>query len=167
MTEIAKHRQLFNDVLNELIGNIYTMENANKIFKRQVYWDNNRKWLAQKYNFCNGNGWTCEGKYYKFYCIFGCYLFECRNVISTDELKLVKCDKSPITHLNSRMLSFYNSYNRCGVEVLGMKPERTKDGKYTYKGLIIGELKKSCKENGIKGFSKMDKCELVKALMSV
>jgi hypothetical protein len=159
---MESNRQLFNAVLNELTGNIYTIENANKIFKRQVFWDSDRKWARQKYNFCNGKGWTCDGKYDRFYCIFGSYLFDGRK----EELKLIKCDKNPITHLKCRMLSFCKCYKKNGVEVLGMKPERTKDGKYTYKGLIIGELKKACKENGIKGFSKMDKCELVKALMN-
>ena len=59
----------------------------------------------------------------------------------------------------------YFKRGKCGVEVLGMKPERTKDGKYSWKGLIMTELKTSCKKNGIKKFSKMDKCELVIALM--
>ena len=46
-----------------------------------------------------------------------------------------------------------------------MTPSRTKDGKYTFDGLLIVELKNACKMNGIKGYSKFYKLELVKLLM--
>ena len=56
---------------------------------------------------------------------------------------------------------------RTGIEVLGMTASRTKDGKYTYKGLSNVELKDACKMNGIKVLSKYNKSELAKLLMKV
>ena len=62
---------------------------------------------------------------------------------------------------------WYKVNEKNGIEVLGMKPDKTKDGKYRYDGVSIGELKKICKANGLKGYSKLDKCGLVKLLMKV
>ena len=56
---------------------------------------------------------------------------------------------------------------KTGIEILGMKPRRTKDGKYKYQNISAQELKDRCKKNGIKGYSKCDKTELVKLLMKV
>ena len=53
------------------------------------------------------------------------------------------------------------------IEILGMKPIRTKDGKYKYQNISAQNLKDRCKKNGIKGYSKCDKTELVKLLMKV
>ena len=54
---------------------------------------------------------------------------------------------------------------KTGIEVLGMTPSITKDGKYTFDGLSTVELKNACKMNGIKGYSKCYKLGLVKSLM--
>jgi len=61
----------------------------------------------------------------------------------------------------------YIIYPKCktGIEVLEMKPSRTKDGKITFDGLSNVELKDACKMNGIKGYSKCYKLKLVKLLM--
>jgi hypothetical protein len=56
---------------------------------------------------------------------------------------------------------------KTGIEILGMKPRRTKDGKYKYQNISTQDLKDKCKINGIKGYSKCDKTELVKLLMKV
>ena len=56
---------------------------------------------------------------------------------------------------------------KTGIEILGMKPIRTKDGKYKYQNISAQNLKDRCKKNGIKGYSKCDKTELVKLLMKV
>lgn len=60
-------------------------------------------------------------------------------------------------------------YNRekYGIEILGMKPNRTADGKYKYENVSITELKNSCKINGLKSYTKFDKTDLVKLLMKL
>jgi len=63
--------------------------------------------------------------------------------------------------------NFYKRWFRSGVEVLGMKPNQTKDGKYRYDGISTEQLKKACKLNGIKSYSKLDKYDLVKLLLKV
>jgi hypothetical protein len=92
---------------------------------------------------------------YDYNCVFGKFYFE----DLTNGIKLMKMLEKGRDHIK------YFKRGKCGIEVLGMKPQRTKDGKYSWKGLIITELKTACKNNGIKKFSKMDKCELVKALL--
>ena len=67
-----------------------------------------------------------------------------------------------------KMYSFSLSHEyETGIEILGMKPRRTKDGKYKYHNISGQDLKDKCKKNGIKGYSKCDKTELVKLLMKV
>lgn len=59
-------------------------------------------------------------------------------------------------------------FEKCGVEVLGMKPNLTADGKYSYDGhLSIKELKDRCKQNGLKGYSNKDKAGIIQLLMKV
>jgi hypothetical protein len=151
------YKELFNAVIAELNGDIYTMENANRIFSRNVSWDEKRKWATNKYG---DGGWTCSGglRGYDFNCVFGCFYFESL----TNGIKLEKMLKKGRDHIKC---SNWRWRGKCGIEVIGMKPQRTKDGKYSWKGLIITELKAACKKNGIKKYSKMDKCELVIALM--
>jgi hypothetical protein len=48
-----------------------------------------------------------------------------------------------------------------------MKPRRKQDGKYKYQNISAQDSKDRCKKNGIKGYSKCDKTELVKLLMKV
>tara|TARA_R110000868_G_C10563128_1_gene737066 strand:- start:40 stop:471 length:432 start_codon:yes stop_codon:yes gene_type:complete len=60
----------------------------------------------------------------------------------------------------------YN-HEKYGIEILGMKPNRTADGKYKYENVSITELKKSCKINGLKSYTKCDKTDLVKLLMKL
>ena len=60
-----------------------------------------------------------------------------------------------------------NMKYKSGIEIMGMKPNKTKYGKYKCDGISLVELKKSCIMNGIKGYSKCDKLELVKLLMKV
>ena len=63
--------------------------------------------------------------------------------------------------------NFYKRRYSSGVEVLGMKPNKTKDGKYRYDGISTEQLKNACKLNGIKSYSKLDKYDLVKLLLKV
>jgi hypothetical protein len=149
------YRQLFANVVCELNTDYNTIENASKIFDRQVIFNNGKQLPIRKYYFnVYDNGWRINGRFYDFDTIFGRFLFNC------DEQKLVKKD----TYKPLYDVCCWKKC-RCGIEVIGMKPKRTKDGKYTYRGLIINELKNACKINGIKGYGKMDKCELVKALL--
>ena len=49
-----------------------------------------------------------------------------------------------------------------------MKRKLTKDGKYQFDGgLSLIDLRNACKMNGIKGYSKCDKLEMVKLLLKV
>jgi hypothetical protein len=61
----------------------------------------------------------------------------------------------------------FSCENKTRIEILGMKPRRTKDGKYKYHSISAQDLKDKWKMNGIKGYSKCDKTELVKLLMKV
>jgi len=150
------YKQLFNAVISELNTDYNTIENAQKIINRCVYWDEKQKWLMRKYEFSCGAGWSVEGRGYGFRCIFGYYYFE-------REDKYVKI----LYQIRGKQSSDENKNERCGIEILGMKPDRTKDGKYTFNGCIMKELKQSCKMNNIKGYSKMDKCDIVKQLMRI
>ena len=47
------------------------------------------------------------------------------------------------------MYSFSCEY-KTGIEILEMKPRRTKDGKYKYQNISAQDLKDRCKKNGIK-----------------
>ena len=62
-----------------------------------------------------------------------------------------------------------NYIDRCGIEVLDeVKWIRyDKNGKCLCRRWTNNELKRRCKMNGIKGYSKMYKLELLKALMGV
>lgn len=75
--------------------------------------------------------------------------------------------KSLTIEIVSKLLKPIRSFKKykCGVEVLGMKPNKTKDGKYRYEGVSITDLKQACKTNDVKGYSSCDKLELVKLLM--
>lgn len=63
--------------------------------------------------------------------------------------------------------TFKYKREKYGIEILGMKPNRTADGKYKYENVSITELKKSCKINGLKSYTKCDKTDLVKLLMKL
>ena len=82
--------------------------------------------------------------------------------------------------IETQYLGYRKGLDRCGVEVFYLRAGRKgKDGKtlqyvtvknngerdYTFVG--IKELKQACKDNGIKGYSKCKKDELVKLLMKV
>ena len=142
-------RELFAKVVKELNSDFNTLQNANKILA--LY---NKKYIYPKNQYSVGDFITVSGRVGtrrigEFTCVFGTY--------ESENHKLTK----------KRKKIFYKLYSsKCGIEVLGMLPERTKDGKYAYKGISIKDLKESCKMNGIKGVSKMDKCELVKVLMN-
>jgi hypothetical protein len=143
-------RELFATVLKELNSD-FKLKYANKIFARYIKKDKEprtKKW----YLWCSLSYFSCGGVLLRrqFSCAFGTYEADKK------EDKLVK----QIQENNH----FFRE--KCGIEVFGLVPERTKDGKYAYRGTSIKDLKESCKMNGIKGVSKMDKCELVKVLMT-
>lgn len=155
-------------VINQLNTDYNTIENAKKIFNRVCYYDEKSMWLKNKYKFSHGGGWTTgfdcyddRGKWIKehfhlFQTVFGTYAFKDR------ENKLLYYTKE------YRFKHAIKNNGRCGIEVLGMKPYRTKDGKYAYdNGFTLKELKERCKMNKIKGYSKMDKCEIVSELMKI
>jgi len=152
------YKQLFNAVISELNTDYNTIENAQKIINRTVYWDEKLNFPMRKYEFSYGGGWSGIGRGYVFSCIFGEFYFDCRYNCEDKYLKL-------IYRISGEHYTRYRE--RCGIEILGMKPNRTKDGKYTYKGCNMKELKQSCKMNNIKGYSKMDKCDIVKQLMRI
>ncbi len=55
-----------------------------------------------------------------------------------------------------------------GIEILGMKPsKKTTDGKFKYDRISIKDLKKYCRDNGVKKYSSKSKLELVKMLISI
>ena len=154
-------------VINQLNTNYNTIENANKIFNRVCVYDEKRKHIKQKYDW-GGGGWSIvfecydergtllqNGYYYVFSTIFGSYARK------SEDRNLQYYTKG------RRFYEAIKMKGSCGVEVVGMKPKRTKDGKYTYEGFTIKELKERCKMNKIKGYSKMDKCELVSLLMKI
>ena len=155
-------------VINQLNTDYNTIENANKIFNRICVYDEKRKWMKTKYDW-GGGGWSiafeCYDErgtplqrewYYLFPTIFGSYAFKDK------ENKLQYYTKG------RRFKHAIYTKGRCGVEVVGMKPHRTKDGKYAYdNGFTLKELKEKCKMNKIKGYSKMNKCEIVSELMKI
>ena len=166
------YNQLFNAVVNELNTDYNTIQNANRIFKRN--WNCYRGNVLEdpyrvvpingKYNFCKQ---TLNAHQYigEFNCVFGSFQFDIRNRIGL--FKKVK-DVEKINGINRHYFwscGKMRPLEKNGIEVFDMKPERTKDGKYTYKGLKIDQLKEVCKMNGIKGLSKMDKTELVRSLI--
>ena len=53
------------------------------------------------------------------------------------------------------------------IDIIGMTPNRTKDGKYCKHRYSVTDLRAKCKMNGIKGYSKCDKAGLLKLLMSI
>jgi len=71
------------------------------------------------------------------------------------------------THFDSwRGICFSKIKN--GIEILGTKPSiKTADNKFKYEGISIKDLKKACKDNGIKKYSKFSKLELVTALLKI
>lgn len=94
----------------------------------------------------------------------------------------------PIKSINNlHLMSYENQYcgyrkgiDRCGVEVFYIRAGRkSKDGKtmaycnvknngeHTEKHVGVKELKQYCKDNGLKGYSKCTKQELVKLLMTI
>lgn len=162
---MSDYTEKFNAVIAELKGDYNTLENANRIFKR-VNMFNEQGSELRKYRL-NHRGFTFMYNlpYHLFDCVFGRFDVQW---LGNKTYKMIKKNNN-----ESSVFKYFEWFERTqikpknGIEVLGMKPERTKDGKYTYKGLIISELKQSCKNNGIKGITKMDKCELVQALMKL
>jgi len=61
----------------------------------------------------------------------------------------------------------YIVYVKCGVEVLKIKPHTTATGKTTLKGWSVGDMKKCLKNNGIKGYSKMNKTDIIDLLIKM
>jgi hypothetical protein len=94
-----------------------------------------------------------------FRCIFG--EFWCSNLTSPI------IDNGQVLYGLRREMCYYYCICKTGIEVLGMKPQRTTDGKYRYDGISVIELRNSCKKNGLSKYSKLDKLELVKLLMSI
>jgi hypothetical protein len=160
---MTDYTEKFNAVIAELKGDYNTLENANRIFKRVII-SNEQCSQLRKYRL-NHRGFTFmyHLPYYSFDCVFGRFDVQW---LENKTFKMVKKSNNNKTY-NFNYIEQFEIKPKNGIEVLGMKPERTKDGKYTYKGLIISELKQSCKNNGIKGITKMDKCELVKALIKL
>jgi len=155
-------------VINQLNTDYNTIENANKIFNRVCYYDEKMKMMMKKYKF-GGGGWSIIHECYDergiplqrewynlFPTVFGTYAFK---------------DKEKKLQYYTKGRRFYEAIKMkgsCGIEVVGMRPHRTKDGKYAYdNGFTLKELKEKCKMNKIKGYSKMDKCEIVSELMKI
>ena len=137
-------RQLFNAVVNEINSDFKNIENATKILARFYNQPNNYKYTNGYISSIWYRGKCIEQQ---FKCCFGAFLLKNEKLIQKINMYSITLNKE-----------------KCGIEVLGMKPEPTKDLKYTSKGAIIKVLKESCRVNNIK-IGKKDKCELVAALM--
>ena len=157
-------RQLFNAVVNEINSDFNTLKNANKIFKRWFSWTQEQvpgynDFFQVKYKPNSKIQRYCSTAKYngEFKCVFGWFDF---NVLGDGNLK------SRLPRLKYQSSSD-SSDSKNGIEILGMIPERHTDGSYNYRqgACSISELKAACKMNGIKKYSKKDKCELVVALM--
>ena len=90
-------------------------------------------------HYCSTNKYNVE-----FKCVFGWFSVGNGNLKS-------RLPRLKYTSSNDSIRGYKN-----GIEILGMIPERP---------CSISELKAACKMNGIKKYSKKDKCELVAALM--
>ena len=152
-----EYKNLYNCVIAEL----YALDKKAyviKLFLKNIEWSEyGSPQHKRTKSCCFSSDGTKLGVQFYYDCAFGRLTYKKEKVI-----KKIEDYKLPI-HLANE-----NKYTRrCGIEVLGMKPERTKDGKYTYKGNTITELKECCKKNGLKGYSGKDKCELVAMLMKL
>jgi hypothetical protein len=166
---MAEYKASFDLVVSELNSDYYTLKNANRVFRKQVelrHWGTNC--LKPLWKYTNRVGYTgccsISSKYnnhFEFRCVFGLFIYEFSDFIPN----LKPYPKYYALNLGENF--WRTRKDKCGVEVVGMKPNRTKDGKYKYEGISIKELKESCKNNGLKGFSGKDKCELVAMLMKV
>jgi len=179
---MTDYKQLFNAVINEINAGVNTRENCMRLTRLQIDPVFNRHLtrtisvctnkrddgsirytlhanyssgeLIWKGNDAKGEDWYIRGN------IFGYIKIRMFN----DKLE---CDLS--YPFKPRPYANYTNWNRfgwrCGIEVLHMKGHRTKDGKYKYEGITIKDLREYCKKNGIKGYTKLDKFELVNLLL--
>jgi len=86
-----------------------------------------------------------------------------------DESNTYKCIFGILQIINNGKIKFTKEnkisvYEKNGIEILGLKYTEN-DIKYKYQGISIKELKNICKINNIKGYTKMDKLSLIKALL--
>jgi hypothetical protein len=156
-------KENMDKVIAELKGDVNTLEYANAFFKRTYTVDKyDRAVCKYKGMKRSSGGFSLGSNSYLFNCVFGNY------ELNKKQQKLTK------KIFDTKYYNDYYNYkgiklwtNKNGIEILGMKPERDKAGKYSksYWGTNIKDLKQACKNNGIKGITKMDKCDLIKALI--
>jgi len=146
------YKEQFDAVVRELNTDYNTLENANKIFKRQVYFTNDHSLPSRRYNFHDYLGWAgYKSDGYIFYTVFGAYVFNREKglMFVVEKLSHRGCGR-----------------RKNGIEVLGMRLIKTKTGAYKYEGTTVEELKNACKKNGIK-IGKMNKLDLVCKLLKM
>ena len=179
---MTDYKTLFNAVIAEINAGVMNVKNCLQLFHKRYIIQNGT--YAVRNNTClyiyHDNGSTywyypeCKSKKdWSWKCMviataFGRVAIE---ILNDDKIRILGHTEIP-----QYMKEVYKRTDRCGIEILGMKAYITKDGKYKYNDKAgcdwsaetirtIKELKQSCKDNGIKGYSKMDKLELVKVLM--
>jgi len=125
-----KAKENMDKVIAELKTDYNNIENADKCLKRYKRTKGNKYYLIQHRDVDYNTSKQRTIKYYT--CIFG--MFD----LDKDENVSIK---------NNDVSLLWGSYKipdwriKNGIEVLGMKPDRDKAGKYTYSGKTIQELK--------------------------
>jgi hypothetical protein len=160
----AEYKTIFDCVIAEINGGLFNAEMVMKLFRKNFiikpngFIETNGKRFVY---YCHSSRWETNE------CCLGFTLPTCFGEIGLAKNAVLVGYEEPCKRNWSYKYKCRNRY-RCGVEVLGMRPNRTKDGKYKYEGKSIKDLKNACKANGIKGYSSCkEKVDIVKLLMKV
>jgi hypothetical protein len=92
-------------------------------------------------------------------CVFGRFYNDSKAVGSIEEI-------SNKLKYNSEMYANTHLRTKCGIEILGAKPNATGNTYSSKCYITVNDLKQACKDNGIK-ITKLDKKGLLAALMKV
>lgn len=155
MTDL-KMTDLFNNVIQELNNGVFNHTYIKRVFNTK-FTILERGRCRLKPNQKSRNELLCGGSFgnkfrYYFHTCFG----------------NVYLDYNTFEIVNDRYKDKMWIFPKNGIEVLGMIPNRTKDGKYCYDGgKSIKELRECCKMNGLKGYSNKDKAGIIQLLMKI
>ncbi len=165
---MAEYKASFDLVVSEL-NSLDNLKYCEKQFKKRIFWEGN--WVKDRFGRYSGglvgsSERDSRGKFERYFCYFDTIFGQCR--IYEDKTMKRIGDRKYIDSCDGwEKWKSYPSYHQRGIEILGMKPNRTKDGKYKYEGITITELKECCKKNGLKGYSGKDKIELIRLLIKM
>lgn len=165
----AEYKTIFDCVIAEINGGLLNVEMVMKLFRKNFIIKPNGQIDEKKRKNRFVMSWCFSSRWATKDCCYNFQYDTCFGHIGMAEKGIV-LGYSPESR--KKELAYkkwgYPYLNRCGVEVLGMRPNRTKDGKYKYEGKSIKDLKNACKSNGIKGYSSCkEKVDIVKLLMKV